>query len=381
MKKETLAVHGGEKENSFFGAVNVPIFQSSTYVLDRGVGYHDVKYMRLSNSPNHLQIHQKLSELESSEAAVVTASGMAAISSALMSFLGSGDHLLAQDSLYGGTHDFLREDLSRCGVSYDHVDLEKPDTWEASLKPGTKVFYVESLTNPLLKIGRLDEVVRFCKAKGLISIIDNTFPTPVFFRPAEMGFDLVVHSATKALNGHSDLIAGVVAGRKDLISKVLKKLNHLGGFLDVHAVFLLNRGMKTLFVRVERQTENALALARYLEQHPKVKKVFYPGLENHPHHTRAKEWFSGFGTMLSFELNGGVDEADRFISNLGLFLEAPSLGGVESLITRPVTSSHSGLSPEERKKAGISETLIRMSVGLENVADLKADLDQALETI
>jgi cystathionine beta-lyase/cystathionine gamma-synthase len=377
MKKQTLAVHGGEKENSFFGAVNVPIFQSSTYMLNKGAGYHDVKYMRLSNSPNHLQVHSKLAQLESAEAAVVTASGMAAISTALLSGLRSGDHMLAQASLYGGTHDLLHEDLRDCGISSTLVSTEDPSEWERALTPATKVFYVEALSNPLLQIGRLDEVVQFCRKRGLVSVIDGTFTTPAMFRPLEMGFDLVVHSATKALNGHSDVIAGVVAGSGEKMKAVLRKLNHLGGFLDVHAIYLLNRGLKTLFVRVERQSENALALAEFLESHARVKRVIYPGLKSHPEHARAKTWFSGFGTMLSFELKGEVEEADRLISRLKLFMEAPSLGGVESLITRPATSSHSGMSPEDRRKAGITEGLIRMSVGLESAEDLINDLDQA----
>ncbi len=316
----------------------------------------------------------------------MTASGMAAISTALLTFLKAGDHLLVQDALYGGTHDFLREDLTAIGVSYSSLDLNKPETWKAALKPNTKIFYVEAMTNPLLKIGDLKEVVKFCKSHNLISIIDNTFPTPAVFRPCLFGFDLVVHSATKALNGHSDIIAGAIAGKKTLLEPIFRKLNHLGGFLDVHSIYLLNRGLKTLFVRVERQCENALALARFLEKHPQVKTVIYPGLESHPQHARAKEYFSTstseyYGTMLSFELKGTVAETDQFISGLKLFLEAPSLGGVESLVTRPVTSSHSGLSVDERKAAGLPENLIRVSVGLENVDDLIADIERAIENI
>lgn len=381
MKKETLAVHGGEQDNSFYGAINTPIFQSSTYTLDKGQDYHSIKYMRLSNSPNHNQVHTKLAQLEGAEAALVTASGMAAIATTLLTHLKAGEHLLAQNTLYGGTHDLLREDLVSAGIQSTLVDINAPDTWGQHLTPLTKVFYVEAMSNPLVRIGDLKRVVEFCETHNLISVIDNTFPTPVFFRPIEMGFDLVVHSATKALNGHSDIIAGAIAGSKKLVAPIVKKLNHLGGFLDTNTVFLLNRGLKTLFVRVQRQSENAQRIAEYLAQHSKIKAVNFPGLESHDSHQRAKQWFSGFGTMLSFELKGDVEQADRFISKLKLFLEAPSLGGVESLVTRPATSSHSGMSIDERRRAGIEESLIRISVGIENSEDLIADLEQALSVL
>jgi len=237
---------------------------------------------------------------------------------------------------------------------------------------------VETMTNPLLGVPRLREVVGFARKHRILAIIDNTFASPVNFRPLDWGFDLSLHSCTKYLNGHSDMVAGAVIGSKELIGRVIHRLNHLGGTLDPHACFLLHRGIKTLAVRVRQQNQSALRIAQFLEGHQAVYKVNYPGLESHPGHARARELFDGFGGMLSFELVGGVEAADRFISRTTLPTLAPSLGGVESLITRPATTSHSGLSPEERMAMGISDGLIRLSVGIESTEDLLEDFDRAL---
>jgi cystathionine beta-lyase/cystathionine gamma-synthase len=306
-----------------------------------------------------------LAALENAEAALVTASGMAAISTTLLSFLSSGDHLLAQECLYGGTHDFITKDLETFGISYDFIDGDDPGAWKHKLKPNTKAIYVETMTNPLLQVGDLKAVVEFAKTHCLISLIDNTFSSPVNFRPPEWGFDLSLHSCTKYLNGHSDIVAGAVIGSADLIQKITHKLNHLGGSLDPHTCFLLHRGLKTLAVRVKYQNESALKIAKFLEDNPAVNRVNYPGLESHPRHQRASELFDGFSGMLSFELNDGVQAAEHFIQNTTLPISAPSLGGVESLITRPAITSHSGMSPEDRQALGISDTLIRVSVGIE----------------
>jgi len=234
------------------------------------------------------------------------------------------------------------------------------------------------MTNPLLQVGDIVAAASFAREQGLVSIIDNTFASPINFRPAERGFDLSLHSATKYLNGHSDIVAGAAIGRAELIDRITRRLNHLGGSLDPHAAFLLHRGLKTLAVRVRHQNESALKIARFLEQHPAVARVNYPGLESHPRHTRARALFDGFSGMMSFEVKGGVSEAERFMHRTRLPVIAPSLGSVETLITRPATTSHSGMSAEDRRRLGISDSLIRVSIGLEATEELIADFDQAL---
>jgi cystathionine beta-lyase/cystathionine gamma-synthase len=375
---ETKLIHAGEPDPLINGAVSMPVFQSSTFEYTGANSYHDLKYIRLNNTPNHIALHQKLAALENAEAALVTASGMAAISTTLLSILSSGDHLLAQECLYGGTHDFITKDLETFGISYAFIDGDDPDSWKNKLKPNTKAIYVESMTNPLLQVADLKAVVEFARTNGLLSLIDNTFSSPVNFRPPEWGFDLSLHSCTKYLNGHSDIVAGAVIGRADLIEKIIHKLNHLGGSLDPHACFLLHRGLKTLAVRMRYQNESALKIAKFLEENPAINKVNYPGLESHPRHQRASELFDGFSGMLSFEVKGGIQAAKRFIQNTTLPISAPSLGGVESLITRPATTSHSGMSPEDRQALGISDTLIRVSVGIEATEDIIEDFNQAL---
>jgi len=376
---ETKLIHAGEPDPLIRGAVSIPVFQSSTFEYSGQTSYHDLRYIRLNNTPNHIALHQKLAALENAEAAVVTSSGMAAISTTILALLSSGDHFLAQECLYGGTHDFLLKDLSALNVSFDFIDGDTPKNWEDKLRSNTKVVYVETMTNPLLQIADLKAVVDFARTNELVSIIDNTFATPVNFRPPEIGFDLSIHSCTKYLNGHSDIVAGAVIGRRDLIEKVMHKLNHLGGSLDPHACFLLHRGMKTLALRMKHQNESALKIATFLKNHPAIEKINYPGLESHPGHHRACDLFDGFGGMLSFELKGGVEAAEGFIQKTTLPIAAPSLGGTESLITRPVTTSHSGLSKENLQKLGISDSLVRLSVGIEATEDLIEDFKQALK--
>lgn len=377
---ETRLIHAGEPEPRIGGAVAMPIFQSSTFQSVEGTGYHDQQYIRLNNTPNHRALHLKLAALENAEAALVAASGMAAISAALLSVLGSGDHLLVQSCLYGGTHDLLTEDLPRLGISYDFIDADRPGSWQSQLRPNTRAIYVETMSNPLLEVADLPAVVEFARANRLVSMIDNTFASPINLRPPEMGFDLSLHSCTKYLNGHSDIVAGAVIGRAALVHAATLKLNHLGGALDPHACFLLHRGMKTLAVRVRYQNESALRIARFLEAHRAVARVNYPGLESHPHHRRAGELLEGFGGVLSFDLKGGVAAAERFIGALTLPINAPSLGGVESLVTLPARTSHAGMTAAERARAGIAEGLIRLSVGLEAADDLIDDLANALES-
>jgi len=376
---ETKLIHAGEPEPLICGAVSMPVFQSSTFEYTGASSYNDLKYIRLNNTPNHVALHQKLAALENAEAALVTASGMAAISATILTVLSSGDHLLAQECLYGGTHDFFTKDLPKLGISFDFINGDDPDSWKGKIQPSTKAIYVETMTNPLLQVANLKEAAEFAKAHGIVSIIDNTFATPINFRPPEWGFDLSLHSCTKYLNGHSDIVAGAVIGGTELIEQITHKLNHLGGSLDPHACFLLHRGMKTLAVRMKYHNESALKIAQFLEAYPAVTKVNYPGLESHPAHQRAKELFDGFSGMLSFELKGGVDAAEHFMQKTTLPIVAPSLGGVETLITRPVTTSHSSVSPEDLKKLGISDSLIRLSVGIEATEDLIEDFEQALK--
>ena len=377
---ETKLIHSGEPAPRINGAVSIPVFQSATFEYHGESGYHDLRYIRLNNTPNHIALHKKLAALENAESALVTASGMAAISTAILTVLATGDHILAQDCLYGGTYDFIVRDLPAFGISFDFISGNDPGSWKEKLRPTTRAVFVETMTNPLLEVGDLEGIVAFAKDHGLVAMIDNTFATPVNFRPPEWGFDLSLHSCTKYLNGHSDLVAGAVIGRTDLVEKITHKLNHLGGSLDPHACFLLHRGIKTLGVRVTYQNRSALEIARFLDGHKAVNKVNYPGLETHPDHERASRLFEGFSGMMSFELEGGLDAAERFMQKTNLPIIAPSLGGIETLMTRPATTSHSGLTPAERQRLGVSDGLIRLSVGVEATEDLIEDFDQALES-
>lgn len=360
------------------GAVSLPIFQTAMFEYAGEESYHDIRYIRLNNSPNHLALHNKLAALENAEAALVAASGMAAITTTLLTVLTSGDHLLAQDCLYGGTHDFLTKDFAGFGLKFDFIDGDNADSWKSKLRPNTKAIYVEAMSNPTLQVTDLKAAAAFAKEHGLVSLIDNTFASPINFRPAEWGFDVSLHSCTKYLNGHSDIVGGACIGRADLIERITHKLNHLGGSMDPHAAFLLHRGMKTLALRVRQQNESALKIAQFFEAHPAIEKVNYPGLENHPRHARARELFDGFSGMLSFEIKGGVSAAERFTERVKLPIIAPSLGGVETLVTRPATTSHLGMSKEDRTRLGITDSLIRVSVGIEAAEEIIEDFDQAL---
>ena len=375
----TVAVHGGEPRPGPDGSAVFPIYQGTVYEVEPGTGYHDLKYIRLSSTPSQRYLHDKLASLEGAEAAVATSSGMAAVTTILLSLMRAGDHLLAGDCLYGGTHDFLTGHAADLGWSFSFVDAGRPETWEAARTDRTKVFLVETITNPLMRVGLLDQVADFGRREGIITVIDNTFASPVNFRPLPTGFDLVFHSATKYLGGHSDLVAGAVMGGPDLIERVRKTINLFGGSLDPHAGFLLARGIKTLALRVQAQNANALALARFLEDHPAVAAVNYPGLASHPDHAHAEKLLSGFGGMLSVRLGGGEQAAQALLDAVALPYVAPSLGGVETLITRPVATSHAGMSPEDRERLGITADLIRISSGIEGSQDLIGDFAQALD--
>ena len=378
LRIETKLVHAGEPLPRILGAVEMPIFQSATFEYGGEGSYHDVRYLRTNNTPSQLALQAKIAALENAPASLVTASGMAAISTTLLTVLSAGDRLLAQSCLYGGTHDLMNRDFATLGLAVDFIDADRRESWQAQLRPTTRAIYVEAMTNPLLQVADLEAVVEFARAHGLISIIDNTFASPVNFRPIEAGFDLSIHSATKYLNGHADIVAGVVSGGAELIERIRHKANHLGGSLDPHAAFLLSRGLKTLALRVRYQNESTLRIARFLEGHRAVECVHYAGLESHPRHARARSLFAGFGGVLSFELKGPASRADEFAARVRLPIVAPSLGGVHTLLTRPATTSHAGLAPEERARLGIGDGLLRLSVGIESTEDLLEDLERAL---
>lgn len=376
---ETLAVHAGERRPGPEGSVVFPIYQGTVFSVEPGTDYHDIKYIRLNSTPSQAYLHDKLAALEGAEAAVAASSGMAALTAIMLTLLRAGDHFLASDCLYGGTHDFITSHAADLGWTYTFVDVQRPETWLAACSGKTRVFLVETITNPLMRVPRLREVTAFARARGLVSVIDNTFASPVNFQPLAHGFDLCYHSATKYLNGHSDLVAGCVLGGADPVSRVRRTLNHYGGSLDPHAGFLLARGLKTLAIRVAAQNANAAALARFLVEHPKVREVNYPGLTSHPDHRHAAELFSGFGGMLSLRLQGGVEAAERLLDALQIPYVAPSLGGVETLVTRPATTSHAGMALADRERLGVTNDLVRVSCGIERLQDLVDDFDRALE--
>ncbi len=378
LRFETLAVHGGEREPAPEGSLVYPIYQGTVYAVAPGTAYQDIAYIRLSTTPSQRYLHDKLAALEGAEAAVATASGMAAMTSILLASLEQGDHLLAADCLYGGTYAFLRHEAPRLGWAVTFVNPGRPDSWKAALHPRTRLFLCESITNPLVRVPLLDQIAAFAREHGLVSVVDNTFATPLNLRPLELGFDLVFHSATKYLNGHSDLVAGCVAGRADRLQSVRRTLSRYGGCLDPHAGFLLARGLKTLALRVRAQNGNAMVLSRYLAGHPRVVATHYPGLESHPDHDHARGFLHGFGGMLSFAPEGGPEAAERILSTLRIPYHAPSLGGVETLVTRPAATSHASLTREERARMGIGDDLIRVSCGIESAEDLVEDFAIAL---
>ncbi len=333
-------------------------------------------YTRYGN-PTLSVVEEKIAALEGAEAAVVTASGMAAISSALLGVLKCGDELISTAQLYGGSYRLMRDLFPDMGIRVHHVETDLAGM-EELVTPRTKCLYVETPTNPTLRLVDLQRAATFAKKHNLVSIIDNTFATPVLQNPIALGYDMVVHSATKALAGHSDLIAGVAVGSKRWMERVRHMVIYLGGSMDPEVAFLLNRGIKTLGLRVKRQCENAMAVAKFLEKHPKVAAVHYPGLTSHPDHSLAKRQMRGFGSMLAFDLKGGLSAARRFCDRVKLFLLAASLGGVESLVILPIYSSHYRMSNEELRRVGVTPGTVRVSIGLEDPEDLIADLKQAL---
>ena len=380
----TRAIHSGESKRGLNAPVTTPIVRTSNFnfastaELKRFAEGKSKAYLytRYGN-PTLAVAEAKLADLENGEAGLVTASGMAAISSALLAVLKSGDEVIATRQLYGGSFRLFRDTLPRLGIRTHHVeaDLEGVD---GLVNSNTRALYVESPTNPILRLVDLKKAVGLARKHKLVSLIDSTFGSPVLQKPLDLGFDLVLHSATKYLGGHSDIVAGAVAGSRRWVAKVREAMIYLGGSMDPDPGYLLIRGLKTLEVRVRRQCETAMAVARFLERHPKVARVHYPGLASHPDHRLARRQMRGFGGMLAFELKGGLAAARRFCDRTRIFLLAASLGGVESLIVLPIYTSHYRMSTTELAAAGVQPGTVRISVGLEDPADLLADLRQAL---
>lgn len=381
---DTRCVHGADRTPRLAGSVVAPLVQSTVFEFGAAAGRGEVIYPRYHNTPAHAALSAQMAGLEGAEAGLVAGSGMSAITAGVLSRVRAGEHVLALDTLYGGTLELFRDELPRLGVAVDFLAAQTPAAWEQLVRPGvTRLIYCEPLTNPLIEMPDLEAIVALARRHGLVSMIDSTFASPVNLRPLELGFDLVMHSATKYLNGHSDLNAGVLVGSAALIKDATRVLKRLGGALDPHGCFLLARGVKTLALRVARQNANALAVAAFLDAHAAVLRTRYPGLPSHPQHERAARLLRGGGGMIAFELRpvaglSAADTAERLLARLNLIIPATSLGGVESVISRPATASHVGLSPEQRAAAGIGDGLLRLSVGIEDAADLIADLAQAL---
>jgi methionine-gamma-lyase len=380
----TVAVHGGELGHGWDAPLTAPIVRSSNFTFastaemkrwaeGKSKAYIYTRY----GNPTLAVAEAKIAQLENGEAALVTASGSAAISSALFSVLRAGDELIATRQLYGGSYRLMRDVLPGLGIRVHHVpaDLEGVDRL---VNAKTRALYVESPTNPTLGLVDLRKVVALARKHKLVSLVDNTFATPILQKPLDLGFDLVLHSATKYLAGHSDIVAGTVVGNRERVGKVRQMVISLGGSMDPDPAYLLIRGLKTLEIRVRRQCESAMAVARFLEGHPKVARVHYPGLLSHPDHRLARRQMTGFGGMLAFDLKGGLPAARRLCDRTRLFLLAASLGGVESLIVLPIYTSHYRMSTAELAAAGVSPGTVRLSIGLEDTGDLTADLKLAL---
>lgn len=369
--KLTLSVHAGSIGDPLYGGVVTPIYPSAAYDYET-----EVRYPRYYNTPNQKAVVEKLVALENGEDGLIFSSGMAAIMTSIFAMIKAGDHVLFQNDLYGGTHHAAVHELERYGMEYSMADVTDLKTFEKAIRKNTKVIYVETPSNPLLKITDLKAVSKLAKKYGIVTIIDNTFASPVNQNPIDLGIDIVTHSGTKYIGGHSDICCGAMVSSKKLTEQIKQSALHFGGSLDAQTCYLVERSLKTIVLRVEKQNENALAIARFLEQEPRVDAVYYPGLKNHPGYTIAKKQMpGGFGGMLSFEVK---TNPDKFIKKLQYIKRAISLGGVESTITQPVKTSHAKLTVAERKAVGIKDNLLRLSVGIEDAKDLIADIKQAL---
>ena len=384
-RPETQAVRGGTDLHKKNGPLVTPIYQTSTFeVTDNDEQVRatktDMFYTRYGN-PTHTVAEKCIADLEHADGALLFASGMGAITTSILALVKSGDHIVAQRDIYGGATKFLSQWLPKLGVETTFVDTTDYEQHARAIRPHTKLLYLESPTNPTLRVVDLKKTAALAKQHGLISVIDSTFATPINSRPAEFGIDVVVHSGTKYFSGHSDLICGIAAGRGDLIAKIKETRTTLGGTMDPHAAWLLLRGIKTLAVRVQRQNDNTLRIAQFLASHPSVASVNYPFLEGHAQRALAMDQMAGGGGVLSFEVAGSGDDTRQVVESLNLFTLAPSLGGVDSLVTIPVYTSHAMISPEHRATMGVTDQLVRLSIGIESADDLIADLEQALAVV
>jgi cystathionine beta-lyase len=369
----TRCVHAGTIKDKLEKGINTPVYTSTSFEY---IDQQETIYPRYLNTPNERAVAEKIASLENTEAALVFSSGMAAISSVLFTFLKSGDHAVFQKGLYGGTSHFLEREFEKFSIEFSVAGSQSATDLEACVRENTRLIYIETPSNPLLSITDIEAVAALAGRLDVLTVIDNTFASPVNQQPASMGIDLVVHSATKYMGGHSDILAGAVAGRKELVDQVHETGLNFGGSLNAMTLYLLERSLKTIHLRVESINDNAMELAHFLETHPVVKQVNYPGLPGHPGHEIASRQMTGFGGMLSFEVEG--QDGIAFQKRLKLIKPSMSLGGLESICSSPAHTSHRHLGPDGRKKEGISEELIRLSVGVEDVEDLKSDLDQAL---
>ena len=374
MKKATQCVHAGTYYDPVTGGINTPVFISSAFDY---IHQEDVPYPRYFNTPNQKVVVNKMCALEGAEAGILFSSGMAAISAGVLSFAGSGDHVVMMDELYGGTHAFATDEWDRLGIAYTFTETDA-DAICRAVTDRTTVIVIESPTNPLLSAIDIKKVADFAKEHGIVTIIDNTFATPINQNPIQLGIDIVVHSGTKYLGGHSDMCCGVLLASAQKTRQVLKLARFLGGSLNAMMCYLLERSLKTLALRVNRQSENALTVSRALEGLPGIRQVYYPGLASSPYIEVARSQMRAFGAMLSFDLEEGIDP-DGFVGQLTLIKPAVSLGGVETTICSPAVTSHSKMSAEERQRVGISDALLRLSVGIEDAQDLIDDLTQALQ--
>ncbi|MEX0291010.1 MAG: PLP-dependent aspartate aminotransferase family protein [Flavobacteriaceae bacterium] len=371
----TICTHTGEIKDTIYKGAISPLYMSTSYAFEDV----DIKrYPRYFNTPNQIGLAEKIAALEHAEAALIFGSGMAAISTTLLSFLKAGDHIVLQNLLYGGTFNLVTEQFEKYGISYSFTKGLAIEDFEAEITSNTKVIYVETPSNPLLTITDLKAVAGLAKRYDLISMIDNTFASPVNQNPLDFGIDIAIHSATKYMGGHSDICAGAVASKQAYMDKIFDLAKSLGGSLSDQTVWLLERSIKTMGIRVRAQNENAQRMAEYLEKHEDVAAVYYPGLRSHPDHDLAVSQMHGFGGMMSFELREGLD-ASEFQKSLGLIKSSMSLAGIESTVLSPSQTSHALLSPEDRKAQGIADGLIRFSLGIEETEDLIEDIELALE--
>lgn len=376
MHFETKAIHAGQEPDSATGAVIVPIYQTSTYAQESPGRHKGYEYTR-SQNPTRKALEACAASLENGKYGLAFASGMAAINN-VMNLLSAGDHVVSTDDVYGGTYRIFERVFRQYGISYTFVDSTKTENIRNAITAKTKVIWIETPTNPLLKLVDIREAARLAKKAGALCVVDNTFATPFFQKPLDLGADVVVHSTTKYLGGHSDVVGGLAALNDEAVYQKLKFYqNAVGGTPGPFDCFLVMRGLKTLGVRMERHFKNALKVAGFLEGHPAVEKVVFPWLESHPQHELAKSQMSGMSGMISFEIKGGIEAARRFLEKVRIFTLAESLGGVESLIEHPAIMTHASLPKEVREKNGITDGLIRLSVGLEHPVDLIEDLEQA----